>query len=289
MPFRLITMIRQSKRSYLYVPADNKERLAKAVARGSDALIIDLEDGVSPAQKSQARQNLNQFFETFDSSVEIWVRVNSDPEELTKDLKVAVNINCHGIVLAKVDSVSNIHNLQSLLSEFESQISLERPLEISALIESANGIFNAKEIASATRVSKLQIGEADLTAELGISGSAAESSKQFARNMVVFASTAAGINPPVAAVSPDFKNLDDFRISTLQFKEMGYFGRSCIHPDQVVIVNEVFTPSASELENARDILDRLNASGGGVALDANGRMIDEAFARSARRILEIGR
>ena len=289
MPFRLITMIRQGKRSYLYVPADNKERLAKSIARGSDALIIDLEDGVSPAQKSQARQNLNQFFETFDSPVEIWVRINSNPEELTKDLEVAVNVNCHGIVLAKVDSVSNIHNLQSLLSEFESQRGLERPLEISALIESANGIFNAKEIASATRVSKLQIGEADLTAELGISGSASESSKQFARNMVVFASTAAGINPPVAAVSPDFKNLDDFRISTLQFKEMGYFGRSCIHPDQVAIVNEVFTPSASELENARDILDRLNASGGGVALDANGRMIDEAFARSARRILEIGR
>jgi citrate lyase subunit beta/citryl-CoA lyase len=107
--------------------------------------------------------------------------------------------------------------------------------------------------------------------------------------MVVFASAAAGINPPVAAVSADFKNLDDFRKSTLQFKEIGYVGRSCIHPDQVAIANEIFTPSITELENAQDILDRLNATGGGIALDANGRMIDEAFARSARRILEIGR
>jgi citrate lyase subunit beta/citryl-CoA lyase len=282
-------MVKPSARSYLYVPTDNEERLAKAITRGADALIVDLEDGVAPAQKSQARQKLNEFFDTFDSSVEIWVRVNSDPEELTKDLEVAVHVNCHGIVLAKVDSVSNIHNLQSLLSEFESQRGLERPLEISALIESANGIFNAREIALASRVSRLQIGEADLAAELGISSVGSESSKQFARNMVVFASAAAGINPPVAAVSADFKNLDDFRKSTLQFKEMGYFGRSCIHPDQVTIVNEVFTPSASELENAQDILDRLNATGGGIALDANGRMIDEAFARSARRILEIGK
>jgi citrate lyase subunit beta/citryl-CoA lyase len=276
-------------RSHLYVPADNFDRLEKAISRQADALIIDLEDGVSPGNKNQARQNLQKFFETFDSSVEIWVRVNPETEELAKDLSAAVNGNCRGIVLAKVNLVSDINNLQTLLSEFEKQREIRIPLEISALIESANGIFYSKEIASATRVSRLQIGEADLGAELGISGSGSESSKQFARNMVVYASAAAGINPPVAAVSPDFKNLDDFRISTLQFKEMGFFGRSCIHPDQVTIANEIFTPSASELENAQDILERLNASGGGVALDANGRMIDEAFARSACRILEIGR
>jgi citrate lyase subunit beta/citryl-CoA lyase len=276
-------------RSHLYVPADNSDRLAKAIHRSADSLIIDLEDGVSLGDKDHARKNLSQFLETLDSSVEIWVRVNSDPEELTKDLEVAVHMNSYGIVLAKVDSVSNIHNLQSLLLKFESQKGLEKPLEISALIESANGIFNAKEIALAPRVSRLQIGEADLAAELGISGVGSESSKQFARNMVVFASAAAGINPPVAAVSADFKNLDDFRKSTLQFKEIGYVGRSCIHPDQVAIANEIFTPSITELKNAQDILDRLNATGGGIALDVNGRMIDEAFARSARRILKIGR
>lgn len=289
MPFRLTTMTRPIARSYLYVPADNKERLAKAITRGADALIIDLEDSVSPAQKSQARQNLKDFFETFESAIEVWVRVNSEQKELVQDLEAAVNINCRGIVLAKVDSVSNINNLQSMLSEFEIKKSLATPLEISALIESANGIFNAREIALADRVSRLQIGEADLSAELGISGAGSTDSKQFARNMVVYASAAAAINLPIAAMSSDFKNLDEFRKSTVQFKEWGYFGRSCIHPDQVAIVNEVFTPSASEIENAQDILKRLNASGGGVALDANGHMIDEAHARSARRILEIGK
>jgi citrate lyase subunit beta/citryl-CoA lyase len=289
MPFRLTTMSRSSARSHLYVPATDSARLEKSVSRGADSLIVDLEDGVSFADKNQARENLSKFLKTLDSPIQIWVRVNSDQKELIKDLEAAVSTNCHGIVLSKVETISDINNLQKLLSQFEEQKGLQRQLEISALIESATGIFNAREIASADRVSRLQIGEADLAAELGISGAGSEDSKMFARNMIVYASSSAGINPPVAAVSPDFKNLEDFRKSTLHFKELGYFGRSCIHPDQIAIANEVFTPSATELANARDVIDRLAAAGGGVALDANGRMIDEAFARSARRILEIGK
>jgi citrate lyase subunit beta/citryl-CoA lyase len=275
-------------RSHLYVPATDSARLEKSISRGADSLIVDLEDGVSFADKSQARHNLSKFLKTLDSPIQIWVRVNSEHKELIQDLEAAVNVNCVGIVLSKVETLSDINNLQTLLSQIEEQRGLARPLEISALIESATGIFNAREIASADRVSRLQIGEADLAAELGISGAGSEDSKMFARNMIVYASASASINPPVAAVSPDFKNLEDFRKSTQHFKELGYFGRSCIHPDQIAIANEVFTPNATELANARDVIDRLAAAGGGVALDANGRMIDEAFARSARRILEIG-
>jgi len=282
-------MSRRSARSYLYVPADNEERLAKADTRGADALIIDLEDGVAPNKKIQARQNLKDFFQNFESTAEIWVRVNSNQTELIKDLEVAVNKNCHGIVLAKVASILNINNLQSMLTEIEAQKGIENPLEISALIESAEGVLNARDIASADRVSRMQIGEADLSAELGISGNGAEASKHFARNMIVYASAANAINPPIASMSPDFKNLAEFRKSTQQFREWGYFGRTCIHPDQVAIVNEVFTPSPTELENARDIVNRLNESNGAVALDINGQMIDEAHARAARRILEFGR
>jgi len=275
-------------RSHLYVPADNADRLAKSVDRGADALIIDLEDGVAKANKDLARKNLTEFISGIKTSTQLWVRVNSEPEELALDLEAAVHENCYGIVLTKVNSAADVDNLNTLVSELESKRSLKRSLEISALIESARGILNASEIAAAARVSRLQIGEADLTAELGISGEGAENTKQFARNMVLFASAAAGINPPLAAISADFKDLAEFRKTTLQFKEWGYLGRSCIHPDQISIVNEVFTPSQLELEAAQDLIDRLSAAGGGVALDANGRMIDEAFAKAARRIIEMG-
>ena len=231
-------------RSHLYVPATDSARLEKSISRGADSLIVDLEDGVSFADKSQARHNLSKFLKTLDSPIQIWVRVNSEHKELIQDLEAAVHVNSVGIVLSKVETLSDINNLQTLLSQIEEQRGLARPLEISALIESATGIFNAREIASADRVSRLQIGEADLAAELGISGSGSEDSKMFARNMIVYASASAGINPPVAAVSPDFKNLEDFRKSTQHFKELGYFGRSFMHPDQMAIANEVLTPNA---------------------------------------------
>lgn len=278
-----------SARSHLYVPANDLERLNKALGRGSDALIVDLEDGVSPAEKEIARENLIKFLTELNSSVEIWVRVNPEKGALELDLEAAVHINCRGIVLAKATTLSEIENLDVLITALEKSRSLANKLEVSALIESAAGVFNAQSIATGPRVTRLQLGEADLRADLGTSGNAGETTTQFARNMAVYASAAAGINPPVAAVSTNFKDLDAFKKSSEDFKEWGYFGRACIHPAQIEIANAVFTPSAEEIAAAQDILDRLVAAGGGVALDAKGRMIDEAIAKIARRKLATGK
>lgn len=278
-----------TSRSHLYVPANDLDRLNKAVNRGADALIIDLEDGVALAEKQKARENLQEFLTRHKSpNLEIWIRVNPEAENLHMDLEVAVHENCRGIVLAKVNSRAEVRELTELLDEFERNRGLLNKIEISALIESSIGVFNSREIAMEPRVSRLQIGEADLAAELSLSGKGAEEIKNFARSMAVFSSAVAGINPPVAPIFSDFRDLDLFRETSLRFKEMGYFGRSCIHPDQVSIANEVFMPSQSDLESARDIVQRLEQAGGGVALDSKGRMIDEAFARSARKIIEMG-
>jgi citrate lyase subunit beta/citryl-CoA lyase len=278
-----------SARSHLYVPANDLERLTKALGRGADALIVDLEDGVSPTDKDLARQNLAAFLKDFNSEVEIWVRVNPEKGALESDLAAAVHKNCRGIVLAKATTLAEIQNLDSLLTGLEKSRGISTSLEVSALIESAAGVFNAQSIATGPRVTRLQLGEADLRADLGTSGTAGESTTQFARSMAVFASAAAGINPPVAAVSTNFKDLDAYRKSSQDFKEWGYFGRACIHPAQIEIANEVFTPSPDELAAAQDIIDRLVAAGGGVALDVKGRMIDEAIAKIARRTLATGK
>ncbi len=278
-----------SARSHLYVPANDLERLTKALGRGADALIVDLEDGVSPTDKVLARQNLVSFLNDFNSEVEIWVRVNPEKGALELDLAAAVHKNCRGIVLAKATTLAEIQNLDSLITDLETSRGLTKKLEVSALIESAAGVFNAQAIATGPRVTRLQLGEADLRADLGTSGVAGETTTQFARSMAVFASAAAGINPPVAAVSTNFKDLEAYKKSSQDFKEWGYFGRACIHPAQIEIANEVFTPNADELAAAQDILDRLVAAGGGVALDAKGRMIDEAIAKIARRTLATGK
>ena len=278
-----------SARSHLYVPANDLERLTKALGRGADALIVDLEDGVSPTDKDLARQNLKSFLADLNSAVEIWVRVNPEKGALESDLDAAVHANCRGVVLAKATTLAEIENLDRLITALETTRGITKSLEVSALIESAAGVFNAQAIATGPRVTRLQLGEADLRADLGTSGLAGETTTQFARNMAVYASAAAGINPPVAAVSTNFKDLDAYRNSSQDFKEWGYFGRACIHPAQIEIANEVFTPSAEDLAAAQDILDRLAAAGGGVALDAKGRMIDEAIAKIARRTLATGK
>jgi citrate lyase subunit beta/citryl-CoA lyase len=274
-------------RSYLYVPANDANRLSKSLSRGADALIVDLEDGVAPTEKVIARENLTSFLNNLDSSSEIWVRVNPEKSALELDLEAAVHQNCLGIILAKTTTLDEINNLDLILSRIEKSRSLNNSLQVAALIESAAGVFNAQAIASGPRVSRLQLGEADLRADLGTSGESGSTTIQYARSTLVFASAAANINPPVAAVSTNFKDLDAFRKSSQEFKEWGYFGRSCIHPDQLAITNEVFTLSQQEIDAAQDILDRLAAAGGGVALDAKGRMIDEAIAKIARRTLGI--
>lgn len=275
-------------RSHLYVPANDLGRLEKALERGADALIVDLEDGVPPADKDLARKNLATFLDNLNSAVEIWVRVNSEEFALQSDLDAAVHANTHGIVLAKANSLAEINNLDSLLSALEKSLKIAKIIEVSALIESAEGVFNAREIASGPRISRLQIGEFDLIADLGISGDNAEATIQFARTMAVFASAAAGIHPPLAAVSINFKELKPFIESTQAFKEWGYFGRACIHPNQIDIVNQVFTPNMEDLIAAQDILNRIEKAGGGVALDSKNRMIDEATAKIARRTLATG-
>lgn len=275
-------------RSHLYVPANDLGRLEKALERGADALIVDLEDGVPPADKDLARKNLATFLDNLNSAVEIWVRVNSEEFALQSDLDAAVHANTHGIVLAKANSLAEINNLDSLLSALEKSLKIAKIIEVSALIESAEGVFNAREIASGPRISRLQIGEFDLIADLGISGDNAEATIQFARTMAVFASAAAGIHPPLAAVSINFKELEPFIESTQAFKEWGYFGRACIHPNQIDIVNQVFTPNMEDLIAAQDILNRIEKAGGGVALDSKNRMIDEATAKIARRTLATG-
>lgn len=274
-------------RSHLYVPANDVERLAKATGRGADALIIDLEDGVSATDKGLARSNLKDWLNFLETSVEIWVRVNPEAGMLEKDLEVLASPKVTGVVLAKSSSAEDIVNLHGKLSALESKRGITQKIEVSALIESALGVFNALDIARSSRVTRLQIGEFDLRADIGISAEVGDTTLQYARSLAVFASAAAGINPPVAPVSTNFRDLDAYRLETQLFKNWGYFGRACIHPAQVQIVNEVFTPTQDELSNAQDILDRLMAAGGGVALDSRGRMIDEASAKIARRTLNI--
>ncbi|OZF45420.1 HpcH/HpaI aldolase/citrate lyase family protein [Rhodococcus sp. 14-1411-2a] len=266
----------RSALTYLYVPGDVPERFDKALASGTDAVVLDLEDAVTAANKDHARATVAAWVAACEpGDVQIWVRVN--PGALQEnDIRAVMHPNLTGIWLPKVSSAREVELADALLSGSSAVVS--------PLIETAAGVFAALEIARAPRVKFLQIGEVDLAADLGVDGSA--ESLSFVRAQVVAASVAAGIDPPPAAVSRNFRDADAFEADTRTLAGLGFVGRACIHPAQLAPVRTVFVPSETEVREAEELLADLERAESGVAVDSKGFLIDEAVARTARRTVE---
>ncbi len=272
-------------RSALYVPGDAPDKLRKALDRGADELIVDLEDAVLPGNRAGARDIVATWLDGLPAtSVRVWVRINPHGPEREADLRALAGCaDLAGFVAAKTESAEELVALDDLLTRLGSRVG------VVPLLESARSILDAREIAAAPRVVRLQIGEADLRADVGVVPGADESELRYARSHVVFASAAAGIAPPIAPVSTDFRDLDAYRASTEAVARLGFVGRACIHPAQVKITNEVFTPSAGELAAAAALLARFEGGEAAVGVDAEGRLVDEAVLRQARSIVARGR
>ncbi|WP_228387779.1 MULTISPECIES: HpcH/HpaI aldolase/citrate lyase family protein [unclassified Nocardioides] len=266
-------------RSALYVPGDAPDKLRKALDRGADELIVDLEDAVLPANKPLARDLVATWLDSLpETDVRVWVRINPGAERELDVRAVAGCAGLAGLAVAKTESAQELVELDALLTSLGSDV------RVVPLLESAHAIFQAREIAAAPRVQRIQIGEADLSADVGISAGPDERELLFARSHVVFASAAAGIAPPIAPVSVEFRDLDAFRASTEAAARLGFVGRACIHPAQVAVANEVFTPSAEQVEKATALLARFDGADA-VGVDADGRFVDEAVLRQARLVL----
>ncbi|GAB4059256.1 HpcH/HpaI aldolase/citrate lyase family protein [Catellatospora paridis] len=292
-------------RSYLYVPGDNPAKLAKALTVGADALIVDLEDAVPPSGKDAARTAVAAFLADTAAAVvdgaaggsgegsvwpRVWVRVN--PGEWGHvDAAAVVGPGLAGLCVAKTESVAQLSALDGVLAGLEEAAGLVvGSTKVVPLLESAAAVLAAPAIARGPRVARLQLGEADLAADLGVTLGPDERELLWARSQAVLASAAAGIAPPVAPVSVNFRDLDALRASTVALKRLGFRGRACIHPAQLPVVHDVFTPTEPELAVARDLVARHEQAmrdGSGVCLDAQGRLVDEAVVRSARRLLTL--
>ena len=260
-----------SARSYLFVPATRPEMLAKAGERGADAIIVDLEDAVAPSRKAEARRALRDFLP---GPGETWVRVNNHPDLLVED--VAAAAGSAGIMLAKAEP------------ETLAQVVSMTSLPLTPLIETATGLLAAAEMAAAPGVERLTIGEADLSAELGVTLGTDGVELLYARSKLVVASAAAGIDAPTGPVFTDFRDADGLRQTTEALARLGFGSRPAIHPAQVQIINDVFTPTAQQLDEARELIEAFEdalARGAGAAA-SDGVMFDEAVVRQARRVLD---
>jgi citrate lyase subunit beta/citryl-CoA lyase len=259
-------------RSYLYVPGDRPDRLEKALSRAGDAVIADLEDAVPVANKAAALDAVLAWLPSVPEETEAWVRVGVGPRAPEELAALAEVPRLDGVLLAKA-SVAVVAQARAVLPA---------AVALAGLVETAAALLELPVLAA--QVSRLGLGEADLAAELGIAPDEPAVLGPV-RAQVVVASAAAGIAAPTGPVHLDVRDLDGLRASTVALQRAGFGARSAIHPDQVPVIEDVLTPSPVEVERARAVVAAWDASGGGVAVDDRGRMVDEAVVRLSRRVV----
>jgi citrate lyase subunit beta/citryl-CoA lyase len=283
-------------RSYLYVPGNDATKLARAAERGADALIVDLEDAVPPSAKDEARATVAGWLAADrlprDGGPEVWIRVNPG-QSGHEDVRAVLGPHVRGVVAAKTESAEELATLVDEVERIEKAAGVSTgSVGVVPLLESASALLAARRIAAVPRVVRIQVGEADLAADLGMSPSADGTEWDPIRSHIVVVSAAAGIGAPVGPVSTDFRDLERLAESTRALSRRGYVGRACIHPAQVAVVNEVFTPSVEDVAWAREVVRRHEEAlgrGVGVGVGPDGRMIDQAVARQAFRVIGLAR
>ena len=279
-------------RSYLFAPADSEELLAKVCHAGADAVVLDLEDAVAPSRKAEARLGARRLVDLRSAFARpaIWVRLNAlSGEHWRRDVRRVVAPGLVGLRVPKAESVEDLDRLHLELMRAEEHAGLiAKSVQLACTIESARGLEEARQLAQHPRVVHLCFGEADFCADVG-ADPREPLATLYARSVLVSSSRAAGIAPPVAPVYTLLDDAEGLRMSTLEARRLGFLGRSCIHPKQLPIIHQAFTPSAHELTEARAVVEAHERSRGGSSVDEGGRFVDAAVVRRARAVLELGR
>ena len=274
------------RRSYLFVPGDSERKLAKARQRGADALILDWEDAVLPENKARARELSREFVLT-DSPGDTSILIRCNPaasSNFEEDCAALRRIPSEGVLLSKCRSVGEVLRLDQALSDGVGAV--EPPIYL--MMESPQAVMNAFQMASScARVAGLMFGAEDFSAEMHITRTSEERELLYARSTVATAARAAGCET-VDSPCLEFRDLAQVRSHARAARNLGFSGKLAIHPAQVAVINEVFSPSATEIEWARHIVDAFSTAGAGV-VDVDGTMVDEAIVKQARQILEVDR
>lgn len=263
--------------TWLYVPGDRPDRFGKAVDSGADAVILDLEDALVPARKAYARAAVAEFLASR-HPVPVQVRINAlGSPDLELDLAALAGLpGLGGLRLPKVDSPDRVRRLGEELP----------PLHCT--IESALGLERAYDIATAhPAVASIGLGEADLSADLNVTG---EAGLAWARGRIVVAARAAGLPPPAMSVYPNVTDLDGLAGSCKAGRAQGFLGRAAIHPRQLPIIVAAFRPPAEEVDAARTVLaavaDAMRRDRGTAVLP-DGRFADRAMVAAAQRTVTL--
>lgn len=277
------------RRSRLYLPGNSPKLMLNAGIHQPDAVILDLEDSVAPEKKAEARLMVRNALRGLNFyGTERMVRINQLPAGL-EDLEYVVPHHVNLILLPKCEKADQVRTVDEKITQVLTDSSLEYPVYIMPIIESALGVVNAYQIASASdRVAALAIGLEDYTADLGAQRTREGRESFYARNQLVNAAKAAGVQA-IDSVFSDVADMDALREVVLEAKSLGFDGMGCIHPRQINVIHETFAPTDAQIEKAKKIVlafDEASEKGLGV-VSLGSKMIDPPVVIRAQNTITI--
>lgn len=285
-------------RSWLFVPADSERKLAKSETSGADVRILDLEDAIAPSAKDRARAAALEYLSAHQlgrRAGAMWIRINSGPLA-QRDLDVVIRGRPDGLVVPKVGGPDDLLAIARSIDGLEQREGLAAagiPL-LAVATETPAAVLRLAEYAHTpvVRLRALAWGAEDLSAALGAAapadaGETAAFTYRVARSLCLLAARAAGALA-IDTVQTDLRDLERLAVSSRDARLAGFDGRMAIHPDQVPVINESFTPPEAEIAMARRVVAAFAAAPGAGVVQFEGRMLDLPHLRHAERIAAAG-
>ena len=288
-------------RSFLFAPGNVPRRVEKALTLAADAVILDLEDSVAPADKPAARKSVADALRG-QRRPRGYVRVNAPSTPFCfRDLVETLHARVDGVVVPKIESAADLHAVDWIMANLEREQGIaEGALDLMPIVETAAGVQRVDRILQARslrpykgpwRVKRIAFGAGDYANDVGLSPTLDEAELADARARLVLSSRAAGMENPIDSPWFHFKEPEAFRRALERSRRGGFQGRLCVHPDQVGPVNEAYLPSVEEVSRAERIVAAFAAAEakGEAAIQVDGQMIDYPIVHRARALLEIMR
>lgn len=279
----------RSRRALLYMPGDNWKMITKSITLGVDSICMDMEDGAAVNKKAEARETIVKALQELDfGSSEKLARINSIGSGWEKDdIEAVLPHQPDGIVIPKVESYEQVEWASKIIESAELKYGWKvNSIRILIGIETAKGILNLKEIASHPRLDAMIFGGEDFAASIGATRTKDAIELLYARQAVIVACAANDLQA-IDIVTIDYKDVENLKRESEFGAGLGFSGKQIIHPNQVSIVQEAFTPSAEEIAYAKRIIETFEASQkeGKGAYSLDGKMIDMPLLKNAQKVL----
>lgn len=281
------------RRTMMFVPGANAAMLRDAPLYGADSVMFDLEDAVSLNEKDSARTLVHFALKTFDySAIETVVRINGLDTVGALDIEAMVLAGVNVIRLPKTETAQDIIDVAAVITQVEEENDLPvGTTKMMAAIESAEGVLNARDIATASdRLIGIALGAEDYVTNMKTRRYPDGQELLFARSMILHAARAAGI-AAIDTVFSDINDTDGFIAETTRIKQLGFDGKSVINPRQIPLVNGIYAPSKAEIQQAKEVIWAIREAGskGSGVISLNGKMVDKPIVERAERVIALAK